>query len=103
MSSLSITPTIRAAGAVVLILRGSLGRTDISSFAGAVGHLLRAHRPRRMEVDLSGLLDLEPGTAEAVLAVIRTASREGTEIVLSHAPSTVRQQLRAAGGEPYLT
>lgn len=102
MSSLSITSTTRAAGTVVLILRGSLGRADTSAFAGAVGCLLRAHRPSRMEVDLSGLLELEPGTAEAVLAVIRTASREGTEIVLSHAPSAVRQQLRSAGGERHL-
>ena len=102
MPSLSITPTIRAAGAVVLILRGSLRRTDTSAFTGAVGQLLRAHRPNRMEVDLSGLLELEPGTAEAVLAVVRTASREGTSIVLSHSSPALRQQLRAAGAERYL-
>lgn len=102
MMSLSITPRIRATGTVVLVLRGSLRRADTNAFANAVGQLLRAHRPARMEVDLTGLLELEVGIAEAMLAVLRTASREGTTIVLTHASSAVRQQLSAAGGDRYL-
>lgn len=102
MTSLSITPAVRATGTVVVVLRGSLRRADTPDFAEAVGQLLRAHRPSRMEVDVSRLLELEPGTAEAVLAVLRTASREGTAIVVTHAPSGVRQRLWAAGGERYL-
>lgn len=102
MTSLSITHTTRAGGTVVLMLRGSLRRTDMTAFSGAVNGLLRTHRPNRMEVDLSGLLELEPGTAGSVLSVLETASRQATAMVLSHASSTVRDQLRVAGGERYL-
>lgn len=102
MTSLSITPAVRATGTVVVVLRGSLRRADTVALADAVGRLLRGHRPTRMELDVSGLLELEPGTAEAVLAVLRTASREGTAIVVTHPSSGVRQQLWAAGAEGYL-
>lgn len=99
---LSITPTTRATGVVVLMLRGSLRRADTTAFASTVAQMLRNHRPARMEVDLSGLLELEPGAGEAVVAVLHTVSREGTEILLIHAPLTIRQQLQAIGGRPFI-
>ncbi|WP_165945744.1 STAS domain-containing protein [Micromonospora sp. KC606] len=101
-TSLSITPTIRAAGAVALFLRGSVRRTDTAAFAAAVTQALRAHRPPHMEVDLSGLLELEPGAADAIVAVLRAAGQSGTAIVVRHVPGPVRQQLRVAGGEAFL-
>ncbi|MFC0005586.1 STAS domain-containing protein [Micromonospora siamensis] len=102
MRWLSITPTVRATGTIVVVLHGSLRRADTTVLAETVGALLRTHRPTRMEMDVSRLLELEPGTAEAVLAVLGTAAREGTTIVVTHPSPRVRAQLSSAGAEGYL-
>ncbi|MGC1215748.1 MAG: STAS domain-containing protein [Micromonospora sp.] len=101
--SLSITSAIRSGGVVVLFLRGPLRRADVDAFRGALGDVLRTHRPLKMELDLSGLLDIEPGAAGAVTEAAREALRRGTAVAVVHSSTAVRQQLRMAGGESLLT
>ncbi|RKN52160.1 STAS domain-containing protein [Micromonospora costi] len=101
MTSLSITSMIRSAGVVTLILRGSVGRADVGALRSALGDALRLHRPERLEVDMSGLLEIDPGVTGMVTAIILDASG-GTFIRIVRAPTAVRHQLRLSGGDDLL-
>lgn len=100
---LSITSTIRSAGIVVLSMRGPMGRADVESFRAALAAVLRAHRPHAVELDLGGLLDIDPGAAGAVADAVREAIRGGTAVAVVRASTPVRHQLRLAGGGGLLT
>lgn len=100
--SLSITSMIRSGGVAVLFLRGPMRRADVTAFRAAFSDVLRTHRPLKMELDLSNLLDLEAGAANAVTDAAREAVRRGTAVAVTHPSTAVRRQLRMAGGESLL-
>ncbi|MEU8301080.1 STAS domain-containing protein [Micromonospora sp. NPDC048909] len=102
MTALSITSMIRAAGVVTLVLRGSVGRADVDALRTALSDVLRLHRPARLELDMSGLFEIDPGVTGMITAIILDASG-GTKIGIVRAPVTVRHQLRLSGGEGLLT
>jgi ABC-type transporter Mla MlaB component len=99
---LSITLTIRSAGVVALILRGPVGRTNVLAFHEAFTAAVRAHRPHEIELDFSGVLDVDPQAAAVVTTVVREACRDGTIVTVVRASAPVGQQIRLAGGEHLL-
>ncbi|MFC3502815.1 hypothetical protein ACFOOK_17795 [Micromonospora krabiensis] len=101
MSALSITSMIRSAGVVTVVLRGSVGRADVGALRAALGEILRVNRPATLELDLAGLLEIDPGVTGMVAVIIVDANR-GTKIRIVRASVAVRRQLRLTGGEDLL-
>jgi anti-anti-sigma regulatory factor len=103
VASLSITFTILSAGIVVLLMRGSMRRGDVHAFRGALDRVLRAHHPREVRLDFSGLVEIEASAAAVVTTAARDAARIGTTVTVVNASDPVRQQMRLAGGEDVLS
>jgi anti-anti-sigma regulatory factor len=100
--SLSITLTIRSGGVVVLAARGAMLRTNIDALCNAVTGVIRAHRPHEIELEFSGVLDMDLGAAAVVTAVMGEAARAGAVPAIVHASPSADRQIRLAGGEHLL-
>jgi anti-anti-sigma regulatory factor len=98
VSALSITSVTRSTGTVVLVLRGSVGTADVDSFRAALADALRAHRPPELEIDCSGVFELDPGVAGRIASTIWAAAPGATRVTVVRAPAALRQQLRLCGG-----
>jgi hypothetical protein len=72
-----------------------------TGLAGAIGHVLRRARARRLSRKLSGLLGT-PTTGHSDLAIAWTGTRSGSIVALSWSldPATTQVAVQIAGGSP---
>ncbi|WP_158553970.1 STAS domain-containing protein [Micromonospora deserti] len=101
VASLSITTTTLSAGIVVLLMRGTMRRGDIDTFRDALTRVQRT-RPREVQLDFSGLVDVDAGAAAAVTAAALEAQRTGTAVTVVRASEAVRRGMTVAGGADML-
>jgi anti-anti-sigma factor len=95
--ALSVTATMMADGAAVLVVRGEVDHANAGELREHIRQVLAARRPKLVRVDLALVTFVDSGAVSALVAGHRLAAAGGARLVVANASPFVSRQLEIAG------